>query len=422
MNLLLVGLSHKSAPVEIRERYSVAEGQLQGIDEKLVRDTVCSEGALISTCNRTELLIVSDDAVAASERAHWFLNHDIGDGSADNHNLYELRDAEAAKHLFRVAASLDSMVLGEAQILGQLKGAHRAALAARSCGPLLNRLFERAFRTAKRVRSETGLGASQVSVARVGVQLAEEVFENFADKRVLLIGAGEMAESALHGLHHAGADDVRVLNRTRRTAEQLAARLRAEVGDFGDLESELARADIAVASVSVERPLLGQAELERCMRGRAGRPLLLIDLGVPRCLDPDANRVDDVYLYDLDDLDEIAARGRARRSAASAPAEAIVGTEVTRYEQWRAGLDAVPVIRELRARAHALALEEVQRGVRHFPDSPEIREALARLAEGIANKLVHRALERLRAEAEEGSAPYFADAAREIFGLQEEDE
>lgn len=267
----------------------------------------------MSTCNRTELIVATRQPAEMRERLLRFLAEEVGDGSARPEHLYDHADGEAIRHLFRVGASLDSMVLGEAQILGQLKDAYRAAIEARSCGPLLHRLFERAFRTAKRVRGETGLGAAPVSVARVGVQLAAEVFERFDEKRVLLVGAGEMAESALLGLRDAGAHDLVVLNRTPETAVRLAARFSARPGALDALERELREADIALWSVQVERPLLGRAELERCMQDRPGDPLLLIDLGLPRNLDPDANEVDDVYLYDLDDLDEVAERGRARR-------------------------------------------------------------------------------------------------------------
>ncbi len=422
MKLLLLGFSHRSAPIAVRERYAVSAAQLRAIDEKLVREPACDEVALVSTCNRTELLVVSRAVPEARERMYGWFASEIGDGSLEPPQLYELGDAEAVRHVFRVASSLDSMVLGEAQILGQLKDAYRAAVAAGACGALLNRLFHRAFRTAKRVRTETGLGASRVSVARVGVQLAAEVFESLASKRVLLIGAGEMAESALRGLVEAGARDIVVLNRTAETAGRLASRLGGRAGPLEDLERELAAADVALASLQLDRPLLGRAELERCMAGRHGDPLLLIDLGLPRNVDSAAGEVDDVYLYDLDGLDQVAELGRAQRRDAVAPAEAIVATEVELYERWRAGLDAVPTIRELLKHAEELAREEARRTAQRMPSFPETEQAAERMAQAIVAKLLHRPIERLRAEAEEGRAPYYADAVREIFGLSKEDE
>jgi glutamyl-tRNA reductase len=422
LNLLLVGMSHRTAPVDIRERYTVRPEQLRAVDEKLVREPGCDEAVLISTCNRIEVVVVSRELRDAAERVHAFLGNEIGDGSAEPGQLYELRDADAAKHVFRIASSLDSMVLGEAQILGQIKEAYRQAAAAGSVGPILHRLFERAFRTAKRVRNETGLGASVVSIARVGVQLAAEVFEDLDTKRVLLVGAGEMAESALQGLREVGARDIAVANRTVESAQELASRFAARALGLDSLEAELTAADIAVVSVASDRPLIASELLARCMARRVGRPLLMMDLGVPRNVDPRASALDDLYLYDLDDLDEVSARGRARRREAVDPAEAIVAEEVSRYERWRAGLDAVPVIRELRDRVLELVRVEAQRGARRHPDSPEFLEALERALENVAKKLLHRSFERLRAEAEEDGSPYYADAVREIFGLAEEDE
>jgi len=422
LNLLLVGMSHRTAPVHVRERYAVGSEQLRGVHEKLVREPGCDEAVLISTCNRLEVVVASRDLGDAVERVHAFVANEIGDGSAAPDQLYELRDGEAAKHVFRIASSLDSMVLGEAQILGQIKQAYRQAAAAGSVGPILHRLFERAFRTAKRVRSETGLGGSVVSVARVGVQLAAEVFEDLDAKRVLLVGAGEMAESALLGLREVGARDIVVANRSVESAGELASRFAARALGLDSLEAELTAADIAVVSVASARPLIASELLARCMARRIGRPLLMMDLGVPRNVDPQASLLDDLYLYDLDDLDEVSARGRAQRREAVGPAEAIVAEEVSRYERWRAGLDAVPVIRELRDRVLELARVEAQRGARRHPDSPEFREALERALEDVAKKLLHRSFERLRAEAEEDGSPYYADAVREIFGLGEEDE
>ena len=421
MSLLLVGISHQSAPVEVRERYAVPPGRVQLLCEKLRQDAGCDEVALVSTCNRSELLVASKRPGGLAERCHAFFAEEIGDGSAGPGQIYELHEREAVEHLFRVACSLDSMVLGELQITGQLKQAHRAAVAAGSCGPLLNRLFERAFRTAKRVHSETGLGASTISVARVGVQLASAVFETFSDKRVVMIGAGEMAESALHGLRDAGARDLVVLNRTAATGRELARRFSARAAPLESLEHELAQADVALASVQVERPLLGATELARAMASRPGRPLLLIDLGIPRNLDPTANTVDDVYLYDLDALDEIAARGRARRRDAVGPAEAIVRHEVEHYLLWRSGLDAVPVMRELQDRITAVARRELEQVGREL-DSEEARQALERAAHRIARKLLHAPLQKLRGEAEQERGPYYAEAVREIFELPEEDE
>jgi glutamyl-tRNA reductase len=422
VSLVLIGISHHTAPVGVRERHAIPAGAAVGLAEKLVRHDELAEAAILSTCNRTELLVVASDAGAAGERLLGFLSDTLGDGTLDRRHVYELRERDAVRHLLRVASSLDAMVLGEAQILGQLKDAHRDSVAARACGPILNRLFQRAFRTAKRVRSETGLGAGSISVARVGVQLAREVFESFEGKAALLIGAGEMAESALHGLREAGVAAPVVVNRSPEPAERLAARLGGRAAPLTALGEELARADVALASIASERPLLDRELLERAMASRAGRPLLLIDLGVPRNVDPEANRLHDVYLYDLDDLEEIAERGRTGRSAEIPRAERIVEEECDHFLRWRAGLAAVPDIRALIERAEAIAAREAERRAARLGGEPETRAALAGLARAIVAKLLHEPLSRLRAEAEEEAGGYYAAALRELFGLEEEDE
>ena len=413
MNLFLVGLSYRTAPVSVRERYAVAPVHLAERDAKLVAEARLDEGALLSTCNRTELFGATRAGDHALELMHRFLREELGDGTAAPRQIYELRDGEVVRHLFRVAGGLDSMVLGEAQILGQVKDAYRAAVAARSVGPVLGRLFQHAFRAAKRVRTETGLGAASVSVARVGVTLAREIFEDFAGKRVLLIGAGEMAESALHGLRESGARDITVVNRTLGTAVDLAARHGGEAKPLEALPDELARADIAICSVQVERPLLGPAELDRALAHRRGHPLLLVDLGIPRNVDPAVASLENVYLYDLDDLEATAERGRAHRQAAAEQAREIARDEADRYLRWLALLPHVPTARELRARLERQVQAELERA----PGSDPVRAAQAVVA-----KLLHRPLERLRREADQGAAPYYAEALRELFGLDDEEE
>ena len=326
------------------------------------------------------------------------------------------------RHLFRVAGGLDSMVLGEAQILGQMKDAYRAAVAARSAGPVLHRLFQHAFRTAKRVHSETGLGAASVSVARVGVQLAREIFESFEGKQVLLIGAGEMAESALRGLREAGATRLSVVNRTLATAVELAGRHGGSAHPLEALGEELARADVAITSVQVDRPLVTRPDLELALANRRGHPLLLIDLGIPRNVDAAVQSLENVYVYDLDDLEATAERGRASRAAAADAAAAIARAEAERFLTWLAVLPHTPTIRELHARLDALALGEVRQTVSRMGAASEaVEPELERLAQAIVAKILHRPLEQLRREASSGAAPYHADALRELFGLEEED-
>ncbi len=350
------------------------------------------------------------------------MRHELGDGSASATHIYELRDGDVVRHLFRVASGLDSMVLGEAQILGQLKDAYRAAVEAHSAGPILNRLFQRAFHTAKRVHSETGLGAATVSVARVGVQLAREIFESFEGKRILLVGAGEMAESALRGLREAGASNPCVVNRTLAAAVELAGRHGGTARPLEALAEELARADVAITSVAVDRPLFGRPELERALEHRRGHPLLLIDLGIPRNIDAAVQTLENVYLYDLDDLEATAERGRASREAAADLAGEITRAEGDRFLHWLAVLPHTPTIRELHERLDALALDEVRQTVSRLgAQGASLEPEFERLARAIVAKLMHRPLETLRREASSGAAQYHAGALRELFGLEEED-
>jgi glutamyl-tRNA reductase len=413
VNLYLVGLSYRTAPVSVRERYAVAPVHLVERAAKLLSGAQLDEAALLSTCNRTELIAAarSDDLVL--ERMHRFLREELGDGSAAPEQIYELRGGEVVRHVFRVAGGLDSMVLGEAQILGQVKDAYRAAVAARSCGPVLGRLFQHAFRAAKRMRSETGLGASSVSVARVGVALAREIFEDFAGKRVLLVGAGEMAESALRGLRESGSSEIAVVNRTLAAAVDLAARHGGSAHGLESLAAELARADIAITSVQVEQPLLGAADVERALAGRRGRPLLLVDLGIPRNVAAAAAALDNVYLYDLDDLEAAAERGRAQRASAAESAREIAREEADRYLRWLAVLPHVPTVRELRERLTRLTERELER---------TSGEDNAHVADALVAKLLHRPLERLRREAEQGTSSYYAAALRDLFALDEEED
>ena len=422
MNLVCVGINHRTAPVEVRERYAVAPARWVALNEKLVAGRRLHEAAVISTCNRTEILATVPNVDAGMEFLDEFFALEIGDATALPEHFERWRGREALNHLFRVAASLDSMVLGEAQILGQIKDAYAAAAAAGSCGPLLNRLFHRAFRAAKRVRSETGLGSTPISIARVGVQLAREVFESFDGKRVLLIGAGEMAESALWGFRDAGVSSLVIINRTLATAESLASRCGGRAALLSALDEELRAADVALTSVAVEEPLFGAEQVARCMERRQGRPLLMIDLGMPRNIDPAANDVDNAVLYDLDDLDEVAERGRERRRESLGPAEAILAEEIERFERWQAALQAAPVIRELLAQSHAMARDEARRAASRLAGAhPEAREVVERMAEAIVAKLLHRPVEALRAEAAEGRPPYYADVIRAIFGVAEDD-
>ncbi len=335
MKILLVGMNHRTAPVEVRERFAVDDPLPWLV--KLVAAPEIEEAVLISTCNRVEVIAAAPNLDAGRHRLRSFFHRDLGQGAplvhqqSENAVLYEHVGDDAVRHLFRVSASIDSLVVGEPQILGQVKEAYRLAAGAGACGPLLNRLFASAFASAKRVRSETQIASRPVSVARVAVDLARQIFETLEDKRALLVGAGEMSEVALDALRGAGLAGVAVANRTRERAAELAARFGATAHGLDELPQLLAVSDVVLTSIGVDRPLLDAPLFEAALRTRRRRPIFAIDLGVPRNIDPIVNQLDDVYLYDVDDLGGVAEANAEERRRETVHAEAIVQEEVERF-------------------------------------------------------------------------------------------
>jgi glutamyl-tRNA reductase len=419
VRILLLGVSHRSAPLEVRERLAVDDPA--PVLQKLVRDPEIEEAVLFSTCNRVEIVALTRHAEAARHRLRACFRQDLargeplpGGAELESH-LYEHVDGEALRHVLRVACALDSMVVGEPQILGQTKDAYRTAVECGACGPILGRLFERAFSAAKRVRAETGVAERPVSVARVAVALARQIFEDLEHKAALLVGAGEMIEAALQALLGEGLSDVRVANRSPERAAELAVRFGATAHGLGELPGLLARSDLVLTSIAAERPLLTPELVGGALRGRGHRPMFVIDIGVPRNVDPAVDRLDGVYLYDIDDLGALASENAEKRRRETARAEAIVAEEQQRFDGWFAALRAVPTIRHLRERVEALRSAEVERALRRG-DSLD-REGVERLTHSLVNKILHAPVSRLRrvAEREEGMA--YLEAARVLFDL-----
>lgn len=423
MNLLLVGMSHHTAPLAMRERYAVdAVGPSVA---KLAADPEVEEAVLLSTCNRVEVLVLTRGLEAARARVRRFFRQELAPtGAAEacpglDEVLYEYVDGSAARHLFRVACAVDSMVVGEPQILGQVKEAYRDAVEARACGPVLGRLYQRAFATAKRVRNETRIAERPVSVARVAVDLAREIFETLEDKAALLVGAGEMTELALETLRTEGLAAVRVANRTPARALELARRFDATAHGLDELPSLLARSDVVLTSIGGDAPLLTAPLLRDALRQRRGRALFLIDIGVPRNVDPAANELESVFLYDLDDLQAVAESNAAERRREVERAEAIVEEERQRFDGWLSALAAVPTIRRLRARAEAVRVRELERALGRTELPPEARQAVDALTRAIVNKLLHAPISRLRAEVEREEGLAHLEAARTLFALDD---
>jgi glutamyl-tRNA reductase len=414
-------MNHRTAPLELRERLATPDPI--PVLRKLVGSPEIDEAVLLSTCNRIELAALTRNPDAARLRLRACFRFDLAAGETGpsaaelESHLYEHGGADAMRHVLRVASSLDSMVVGEPQILGQCKDAYRAAVECGACGPILGRLFQLAFATAKRVRTETQVAARPVSVARVAVDLAEQIFEDLSGKRALLIGAGEMTEAALAALRERGLVSVAITNRTPERAAPLAVRFGATAHGLSELPRLLAEADVVLTSIAGDAPLLSRSLVSAALAGRKSRPLFVIDIGVPRNADPALDQLDDVYLYDLDDLAGIADRNASQRGREVAKAEAIIDEHQQRFDGWFAALRAVPTIRHLRERIESLRADEVERSLGKLALSEEQRAGVEALTRALANKFLHAPVSRLRQEAEREEGIVYLETARVLFDL-----
>jgi glutamyl-tRNA reductase len=421
VKLLLLGMNHRTAPLDLRERLAVDEPG--PVLRKLVAGAEVDEAVLISTCNRVEVVVLTRELEAARLRLHSLFRRDLapdGLGLAEpdlESCLYEYQNGDAMRHVLRVASSLDSMVVGEPQILGQAKDAYRAAVECGAAGPILGRLFQHAFATAKRVRSETRIAERPVSVARVAVDLAAQIFESFAEKRALLVGAGEMIELALRALRSAGLESISIANRTAERAARLAVQFGATAHGQDELPALLADADVVLTSIGGHEPWLTRAVAERALRSRRGRPMFVIDIGVPRNADPAIDALGAVYRYDLDDLAAIANENAEERRQEQARAEVIVEAEQQRFDGWFAALRAVPTIRQLRARVEAIRAGEVDKVLPRLALDDAVRDAVDALTRAIVNKILHAPLSRLREEAEREEGIAHLETTRLLFAL-----
>ena len=407
--LLCVGLSHKQVPIAVREQLAVAADDLPARLARLRTLPGVREAMLLSTCNRLEVFAVADERTCADD-----LLRDLGPLAAD-HALTRFEE-EALVHLFRVTASLDSMVVGEAQIQGQVKEAHARAVEAGACGAALSRALSAALSAAKRVRTETAIARGAVSISSVAVRMAHKVLGDLSGRTVLLIGAGEMAQLAARELHAGGAAQLLVANRSGAAAEALAKEVGGIPVGLGELPALLERADVVLCSTGAQQPIVTRELIGRVLKGRRYRPLFLIDLALPRNVEPAANQLENVYVYDLDDLERVAAQNRDLREQEVQRAEAIVREEITVYARAKQERAAVPVLARLRAQAQALADAEAERTLSLLgPLNDRQQKSVRSMAAAIVNKLLHGPTARLRGE--QGGP--LADAAAELFGLQD---
>jgi len=410
--LVLLGINHNTAPIEVRERLAIPADRLADATRSLLSAPGIREGLILSTCNRVELLTVQEKGTEAGHpNLLRFLDEYFAVPAATiQPHLYEFREREAVRHLFRVASSLDSMVVGEPQILGQVKESYTISKEVGGVSNSLEKLLQSAFTAAKKVRSETQIGSSSVSIASVAVDLARKIFGSLAGKQVLLVGAGKMSELALRHLIQHGATNLFIANRTLARAERIAASLQSpgistEVIAFEDLYAQAQRADIVITSTGSSAQLFGRSNGQHFIQRRRGRPMFFIDIAVPRDVDPRMNEVEGCFVYDIDDLQQVAQANQADRNREAAAAEQIITAEVARYQQRLQSLDAVPAILALQAHAEDLRQAELARIAPKLADlSPTEQAAVEALTRSLTNKFLHAPMLSIRAAAEQGNA------------------
>ncbi|WP_207003499.1 glutamyl-tRNA reductase [Trinickia mobilis] len=395
MQLLTIGINHHTAPVALRERVAFPLDQIKPAlatfkDLWLGRAAPnAPEAAILSTCNRTELYCATDDRAARETAIEWLSRyHGIPVGELAPH-VYALPQSEAVRHAFRVASGLDSMVLGETQILGQLKDAVRTASEAGALGTYLNQLFQRTFSVAKEVRGTTEIGAQSVSMAAAAVRLAQRIFDKVANQRVLFIGAGEMIE--LCATHFAAQQprELVVANRTAERGAKLAERFNGRSIPLSELPARLHEFDIIVSCTASTLPIIGLGAVERAVKARRHRPIFMVDLAVPRDIEPEVAKLEDVFLYTVDDLGAIVREGNASRQAAVAQAESIIETRVANYMQWLDARSIVPVIRHMHTQADLLRQAEVERALKMLARGDDPAVVLEAMSQSLTNKLIH---------------------------------
>ncbi len=384
--LFTLGLNHQTAPLAVRERVTFQAERLQAALDQFVRRESVKEAAILSTCNRTELYCALGEPQSAFD---WLAGYHRVQPQELKPYVYTLPHAEAVRHAFRVASGLDSMVVGEPQILGQMKEAARAAESAGTLGTLLNKLFQRSFAVAKEVRSNTGIGANVVSMAAAAVKLAARIFPSLADQKVLLIGAGEMIELAATHFAAQRPRAMAVANRTLERAQTLAQRFAAESIELRDLPERLPEFDIVVSCTASSLPIIGKGTMERTIRARRHRPMFMVDLAVPRDIEAEVAAMDDVFLYTVDDLSAMVREGVDSRQSAVAQAEAIIESQVGSFLHWMDAREMVPLIRQLRESAEDARRGEVERAARQLARGDDPKAVLEALSHGLTNKLLH---------------------------------
>jgi glutamyl-tRNA reductase len=423
MHLLLVGLSHRTAPVDVRERVDFQARDLRAALRALADRGSAHEAVVVSTCNRAEMYVACDETTPTRQDLVRFLSEFTAVPAGDvAPHIYDSADLDAARHLFRVAAGLDSLVVGEPQILGQVKEAHTAATEARTSGPVLNRLFHASFAVGKRVRTETGLGSGAVSVSYAAVALARKIFGDLSGRSVVVIGAGEMGK--LTAIHMKSQDvrHITIVSRTMahaaRTAEAIGG---ASAAPWTDLDAVLATADIVITATGAANPILTKAHIEAVMRPRRNRPLFLIDIAMPRDVESAAGEIEQVFLYNIDDLQATVRENLARRASEVTRAETIVNEEVEKFGAWFRSRGAIPTVVALRERFEAIRRAELERlDFKLSSLSPEARARVDEVTHLIVEKLLLTPTEQLKSLNDAETVGLYAEALTRLFGLSDD--
>ena len=417
--LFVAGLSHRTAPIAVREQLVVDEDKLREILTGLVGRGTCAEVMILSTCNRIEVYGVAEVAGEARTAAFRQMAAQRGLELSELEPLLYAKDGtEAVQHTFRVSSSLDSMVLGEPQILGQVKDAFALAQSSRTVGPILHSLMSQAFAVAKRVRSDTQVGRHAVSVPFAAVELARKIFDGLAGRSVLLVGAGEMGELAARHLQDFGTLPIYVTNRTASRAQELARDLAGTAVPFADLVSVLGQVDIVITSTAAPEPIVTARDVAAVLPARRGRPLFFIDIAVPRNVEAAVNNLDDVFVYDVDDLRSVVEANLRERQREAQRAEALVEREVEKFAERLRSLEVVPTIVSLREKLEEIRTTELSRALSRLPGADEAtRQALEALSHGIVNKVLHAPTVKLRDSSKSGHGHRWIEVISELFGL-----
>ncbi len=418
MALLAFGINHKTAPVDIREKVSFRPERLQDACRELVAESSSvSEVAILSTCNRTELYCCVNDA-QATDLESWFSGYHHLNVEDIAPYIYKYPDRDAVRHLLRVASGLDSLVLGEPQILGQVKTAYRDATSAGTLGTVLNKLYQHTFNVAKQVRTDTAIGESAVSVAFAAVSLSKQIFSSFEKHTALLIGAGETIELAARHLKESNIGNIIIANRTIERAHNLAEEVGGVAIALADIPDHLAKADIIISSTASQLPILGKGSVERAIKARKHKPMLMVDIAVPRDIEPEVGNLADVYLYSVDDLKEIIEEGLQSRRDAAGQAEDIIDTQVVNFMGWLRSQNAISVIQDFRGVMASLRDTELEKAMKMLRNGQAPEEVLQRLANGLTNKFTHTPTTKIRQAGIDGNHA-FLDNAKELFNISD---